>query len=224
MSRISLSNGQYADLIIAADQNIGGIFPLPNGQYAQTVIPVDASGNIIVASPSHPGFVAGRYYVCHFYNGPTTGPLTTGLIYYTYFYTPTRVSVDRICINVTTASSGNTVRLGIYNLASTTPTSLIVDGGDLSIATTGSKEATISATLTPGWYALAATQSGGSGVYSTIGNSAAIGGYVLGNTSVSTAFNTCSTATLTYGALPSTASTTSLALASGAPVIWLRAS
>lgn len=47
MSKIALSNGQYADLIIAADTDVGGVYPLPNGQYAQTVVPVDVDGNVI---------------------------------------------------------------------------------------------------------------------------------------------------------------------------------
>lgn len=50
MSKIALTNGQYADLVIAADTNVGGMYPLPNGQYAQTVVPVDADGNVITGS------------------------------------------------------------------------------------------------------------------------------------------------------------------------------
>lgn len=227
MSRIALSNGQYADLIIAAGQNIGGMFPLPNGQYAQTVIPVDASGNVAIAVPNHPGFVSGRYYIPHYFNAPTTGTLSTGFVYYIYFYTPVIASFDRICINVSTqASAGNTARLGIYNVTSggITPSSLIVDAGDVAIDSIGAKEATINATLSPGWYALAVAQSGGSAVFSTIGSSAAIGGFVLGTTSVSTSFNTCSRASQSYGSLPSTAPTSSFTLQTGAPVVWLRAS
>ncbi|MEA5625328.1 hypothetical protein [Nostoc sp. UHCC 0251] len=49
MTTIALTNGEYADLIIAADTNIGGMYPLPNGQYAQAVVPVDADGNVIVS-------------------------------------------------------------------------------------------------------------------------------------------------------------------------------
>ncbi|BAY23702.1 hypothetical protein NIES2100_34940 [Calothrix sp. NIES-2100] len=184
------------------------------------------SGSFAPSIPgSHPGFVAGRYYINHYGGAPTTGTINTGSVYYVFYYIPVTASFDRLCVNVTTAASaGNTGRLAIYNLSGNTPTSLIVDAGDVAIDSTGSKEATISVTLSPGWYALAFMQSGGSAVFNASGTSASVAGYVFGTTSVSTSFNTCLRATLSYGAYPSTASTSSIAVATTAPTIWLRAS
>ncbi|UKO99350.1 hypothetical protein [Nostoc sp. UHCC 0870] len=53
MSKIALNNGQYANLIVAADEDTGGMFPLPNGRYAQTVLPVDIDGNPIVSTATN---------------------------------------------------------------------------------------------------------------------------------------------------------------------------
>lgn len=173
----------------------------------------------------HPGFVAGRYYTNHYVGSTTTSTITTGFVYYNFFYIPVVASFDRICVNVTTqGSAGSTGRLGLYNLSGTTPTSLIVDAGDVALDSTGAKEATISATLSPGWYAAAFTPSNSSTTLTVIGNAATGAGYIYGTASVSTSFNSCLRATLTYGALPSTASTSSLAVAASAPTIWLRAS
>ncbi|BAY64996.1 hypothetical protein NIES22_50970 [Calothrix brevissima NIES-22] len=172
----------------------------------------------------HPGFVAGRYYMAHYPGNPTTGTLSTGFIYYVFYYLPVASNFDRICVNVTTqASAGNTGRLGIYSLSGNTPTSLIVDAGDVAIDSTGAKEATINTSLAPGWYALAFMQSGGTAAFSIAGTSASVAGYVYGTTSVSTTFNSCLRATQSYGSLPSTAPTTSIGLVTGAPIIWLRA-
>lgn len=173
----------------------------------------------------HPGFVAGRYYLSNFSGTPTTSNINSGFVYYVFYYIPVLASFDRICVNVTTAgSAGNTGRLGLYNLSGNTPTSLIVDAGDVAIDSTGSKEATISVTLSPGWYAAAFMQSAGSAVFSVSQNNVSAAGFVYGTTSVSTTFNSCLRATLSYGAYPSTASTSSIAVTTGAPTIWLRAS
>lgn len=56
---------------------------------------------------------------------------------------------DRIAIDVKTASSGHTLRLGIYEMTSGgIPGALVVDAGTVDVGTLGSKEVTISETLT----------------------------------------------------------------------------
>ena len=59
-----------------------------------------------------------------------------------------------IGVNVTAAGS-TTVRLGIYSNSGSQPGSLILDAGTVSITTTGQKTASISQSLTAGWYWLA---------------------------------------------------------------------
>ncbi len=59
-----------------------------------------------------------------------------------------------IGVNVT-AAGATTVRLGIYSNSGSQPGSLILDAGTVSITTTGQKTASISQSLTAGWYWLA---------------------------------------------------------------------
>jgi hypothetical protein len=59
-----------------------------------------------------------------------------------------------IGVNVT-AAGATTVRLGLYSNSGSQPGSLILDAGTVSITTTGQKTASISQSLTAGWYWLA---------------------------------------------------------------------
>jgi hypothetical protein len=72
------------------------------------------------------------------------------------FIVDSLISVDRIGITVNTADSTGSVRLGVYESSAGLPSSLLIDAGTVSITTTGNKEITISQTLLPGLYFLAA--------------------------------------------------------------------
>lgn len=67
------------------------------------------------------------------------------------------ISIDRIAIEVTTLALATVVRLGIYNDdGSVFPGSLLLDAGTVDTSTAGLKTITISQTLSPGLYWLAA--------------------------------------------------------------------
>lgn len=102
-------------------------------------------------------FRSGYYYSGTFgySNGSGTMSVTIGSMYVRPFWLPVRRSFDRIAVNVATAAATSVLRSGIYSHESGVPTSLIVDGGTASAATTGLKELTISATLEPGLWWLA---------------------------------------------------------------------
>jgi uncharacterized protein (DUF2141 family) len=59
---------------------------------------------------------------------------------------------DRLAMSVETAQASSQIRFGLYTDDDGYPGTLIVDGGDVSSATTGSKEVTIDVNLDPGNY------------------------------------------------------------------------
>ena len=71
------------------------------------------------------------------------------------------VTVDRIAFYVQTLALAAVARAGIYNVDSALlPTSLVVDGGEVSVATTGVKAATISVSLAKGIYLVSIVSNG----------------------------------------------------------------
>lgn len=71
------------------------------------------------------------------------------------------ITVDRIAIEVTVADAGKVARLGIYNDGSNLyPGTLVVDGGEISVAANGIITATISEALTKGYYWVAIVSDG----------------------------------------------------------------
>lgn len=124
----------------------------------------DARGYIVVTVPQAP-----EYYQAHVQGGGgltpwyvlgtnnnnslIAGAVTANTLYACPFIAPARgATLDRIGFAVTTLLAGNG-RCGIYNATSDTnlyPSSLVVDGGSISTATTGAKTTTISQALTPG--------------------------------------------------------------------------
>ena len=92
--------------------------------------------------------------------GTTSGSPTTDIIKYTPILIPRTMTFDRIGINVNSAGGGGEkARLGVYAARREAdglhPGRLILDAGQISVDGTGDKEATISLTLTPGYYFLA---------------------------------------------------------------------
>lgn len=76
------------------------------------------------------------------------------------FLVPVRRAFDRIGVNVTgAAAAGGVLRFGIYADGGGVPGSLLVDAGTVSSTSTGAREVTISQTLNPGvWWLAAVTQ------------------------------------------------------------------
>ncbi len=71
------------------------------------------------------------------------------------------LTIDRLAIEVYSADTGKSVRLGVYaDSGSVYPGALLVDGGAVSVGTTGIKTVTISLALTRGLYWLAIISEG----------------------------------------------------------------
>ncbi len=102
---------------------------------------------------------AGNYYceaVLPTDNLNFTKGLGVDLLYAYPFLVPVTQSFDRIACVVTTFAAGATIRIGIYeDDGSVYPGDLVVDSGELSGASSGLKETTLSETVTPGLYWLA---------------------------------------------------------------------
>lgn len=71
-------------------------------------------------------------------------------LYFTPFYSWQRRTYDRIGVYVATLAAGANARLGIYEgNVDRVPIDLLLDAGEVSVATTGAKELTISTELAP---------------------------------------------------------------------------
>lgn len=105
-------------------------------------------------------FRSGYYSIGMFASGnwATLAGGLAGRMHLRPFIVPVRRSFDRIGVNLTTgntAAAGGLIRFGIYTGAGT-PTTLLADYGTVSSEGSGAKEITISQSLDPGVYWLAA--------------------------------------------------------------------
>ena len=137
-------------------------------------------------------------------------------------YIPSTTTFDRIGVTTTSVTTGGNIRLGIYSDNAGLPSTLVLDSGVIAYsANSTAYMATISQTLTAGWYWLGSViQSGSStwlgyGAYPTQGMS----GLMLSNTSGSLII--CAYQTGVTGALPSTLSSPAISGYSQ-PVVYLR--
>ena len=127
------------------------------------------------------GYRTNNYYFPYLMaGGSSTFGISTNTIYYVPFFVRKKTTFTRIGIQVT-ALSGTIARFGIYNADNGMPTSLVLDCGTVSTASTGEKEATISQSLNVGFYYLAVVSDGGPTIYSTTNNASA-SSYSLGQT------------------------------------------
>lgn len=116
---------------------------------------------------TNPNWGGGDYFRSGYYSHGThsSGALASlGIAqYYVYtrpFLVPYKRAFDRLGVQVSGVGPANgVIRLGIYTGAGV-PTTLLLDAGTVSCATTGAKEVTISQTLDPGIYWLAACAQG----------------------------------------------------------------
>ena len=127
-----------------------------SGRYMKTM---DASGagGIMREVPAayHAGYVTGQYY------GPrgrssAVAPiaLTQYIVYAVPHHIMERTAFTKVGLRVTTNVAASTIRIAIYQVTGGQLSSLVVDAGTVSSATTGAKEATIAATLEAGMYAI----------------------------------------------------------------------
>lgn len=107
-------------------------------------------------------FRTGYYYLgCPYAGWLDSGWKTAGLMEVRPFWVPVRRAFDRMGIFVNSASAGSSYRMGIYNSNGGRAGSLLLDAGTVDTTTTGAKAATISVTLDPGVYFIAAVSQGG---------------------------------------------------------------
>ncbi len=82
-------------------------------------------------------------------------------LYATPFCAARAMSIDRLAVYISTARDGKVARLGVYrNGSNSAPGELVVDGGEVSVGTTGLKAAAVSEALAPGLYWLAILSDG----------------------------------------------------------------
>lgn len=91
-----------------------------------------------------------------------SGLTTSGVqnaIGFQHFYVPAAGTLNGIIVEVTTAAASGLIRLGVYSITSydnpNNGLTLVADFGTIDASTTGFKEATGSAAVSPGWYMLA---------------------------------------------------------------------
>lgn len=85
-----------------------------------------------------------------------TCQLTANRLYGIPFCVSRAMSFDRIAVYINVLAAGSSARLGLYaNGTNNNPGVLVVDGGEVSVATTGLKTATIDVALTKGLYWMA---------------------------------------------------------------------
>ena len=178
-----------------------------------------------VATPLKPVMVANRYYSHPFVETLTTGTKVADRLFAVPIFIPDTCTITKIGIEQTTGVAGN-CRLGIYNMGSDTmPSTLRLDAGVVTTDSTAEKEIAISHSITQGWYFLVALFDTGGASASTRGFSALSNGSFLfgGSSAAGVTSSLAPYVAQTYGALPSTFGTPTLAnIAAGHPLIWVR--
>jgi hypothetical protein len=152
----------------------------------------------------HLPHVSGRYYGCPLTANPyptRTLTLVAATMYAMPFLVGATHSYDRISIHVTTAgAAGKLAQLGIYADSGGVPGALILDAGNVSVASTGGKEININQSLARGWYWLACLSDGTPILRSYQGSY--LFGWLGHTTGVDTTYYGGMTVAQAFGALP----------------------
>ncbi len=129
---------------------------------------VNLTGGVIDGPAiSRAGLSLGGWHASRFHGGQATLPSSTqtltlaaNTLYAIPFAVGDTATFVRIAIDVTTADSGKSVRLGIYGWSNGLPGARLLDAGVVSAAPAGIKEIAISQALNAGMYALALVSDG----------------------------------------------------------------
>lgn len=169
------------------------------------------------------GYIAGRYYWgAGTYEAGSGTAYVANRLYFVPFIVGSDVTMTKIGINVTSGHASS-ARLGIYTFENGIPTTKILDAGEVSVASTGEKEATISQALTKGIYIVAVVFSGTPSVTSIGGENGLLGPFLFGMSSGTTNDISGGYGSHSYAELPSTFPGSLTYVASGnAPSIWMR--
>lgn len=148
---------------------------------------------------------AGRYYHAGIINNPqsyTTGTYAHDFLRAYPVYFPRAVTIDKLATYVNTGVASSNIRIGIYtDNGSFYPDTLIVDSGDISTASGGQKEATVTQSLSPDLYWFAHVFSSSSISFYAMTTSAFNDQFGLDNSATSAQHWRVAH---TFGALPST--------------------
>lgn len=176
-------------------------------------------------APWFGGYVSGRFYISP--SGSSgNGPLTANQVYFTPIVIGEARTFDRIGFDLNATAAGS-VRLAIYNNSNGLPSTLVIDGGTVSVAATPQmKTVTISQALAPGAYWLAMVSDVAPNIYGTSSiSTVAYIGSTLGF--ANTTQDTLLRASMTFGAFPATAFTGAMGspayTVGSVPTIGLRA-
>lgn len=101
-----------------------------------------------------------RYHMLAFGGATATLAVGSNTLRVLPYLVAKRTTFDRIAIHVTTAASGSTVLLGIYDDLNTYPNNLIASFGTVDSASTGLRELGINLTLEAGLYWIALISNG----------------------------------------------------------------
>ncbi|MGV3707604.1 MAG: hypothetical protein ACO1Q7_02105 [Gemmatimonas sp.] len=122
--------------------------------YAQAL----AGGELV--PPNHPGLQINRYNLPAGFSTPTPVALAPNVIYGTFQYVPHGTPLAQLWMDVATAAASSNSRIGVYRVANGIPTTLVVDSGNISTASTGIRAATVSQTVQGGTYCFCVMSNG----------------------------------------------------------------
>lgn len=150
------------------------------------------------------GYAAGRYYAGEAMSPAVASTLavSANTMYVMPFAVRQLKTWTKIGCTVTTSAVGALAYLGIYRMENGIPTKLVLDAGATGLASTGTKEITISQPLPSGMYALVVLPNNSSVVLKA-GTPSAAAIAAIGTSAVGTA-DTLITASQAYGTLPTT--------------------
>jgi len=147
--------------------------------------------------------------------------LTANRLYAAPFVVARDMTFDRISVYVSTQAAGKVARCGLYeNGTNNAPGALVVDGGEISVATTGQKTATISESVTKGLYWIGIVSDGTPTVRASSQSSAAVTAVLTSSDGYD--FEIGWYVAHTYGALPDPFGTPTKYAAVGIPGVSLR--
>lgn len=120
-----------------------------------------AASTAFVGAQHSPAWLSARRY-SGLIPGTANSTLVQNTLYAVPIWIPPGTSPTVLAVNVTAAVASTTIRMGIYADGGGKPTTLIVDGGTVSSASTGERTVTIApGALNGGWYWLAVAWQGG---------------------------------------------------------------
>lgn len=242
----------FLSFLIAAALGLSYVYaqtvPAPQGTAAMvcannTVVPAPASGKffyvqcdstgklITNASVSDmPDYVAGNWYLPYIIVATSNGQAPgAGSIRLVPMYLKSKLTINNLGVNITTASAGGNVQAAIYanNPATGRPTgTALVTTGNMATDATGAVSSTVNIQLNPGLYWFATNSDNSTVTYISNGSTSPYQSIMIGSTSLSNTAGMLSglSVTQTFGTWPNltSASFTELSTSQRIPLVFFR--